>query len=356
MPDDRRRADGCGTVKAQFFRAWGGPLTYGERPCPTPAENEVVVAVRACGVGLTVLNCIDGHLGRPDTLPRIPGHEITGVVAETGPGVSTVRPGDRVMAFFYLTCGGCEFCRTGRDSLCREHRGYIGVHRDGGYAEFVALPEANVLPLPGGVSFADATAIPDAIATSYHVCASRGGVRVGDRVLVIGAGGGVGIHMIQMAHLFGGAVVAVDVSDEKLAHCRNLCAEHSVNFRATDAAARAREALNGGATVTIDLVGSQDTLEWSFDLLAPTGRMVLLTTFPGAGFQVTARQMVMGELTVLGSRYCGRAEALVAAALVRDGRIRPVVSDICSLRDASTLHAKLREGAVLGRGAISFEA
>src|SRR2546425_5114593 len=142
-------------------------------------------------------------MGRPETLPRIPGHEITGVVAEVGPGVTAVRPGDRVMAFFYLTCGRCEFCRAGRDSLCRDHQGNVGVHRDGGYAEFVALPEANVLPLPEGVPFVEGTAIPDAIATPYHVCASRARVHPGDRALVVGAGGGVGIHMLQMARPFG---------------------------------------------------------------------------------------------------------------------------------------------------------
>ncbi len=343
-------------MKAQIIHAWGGPLAYEDRPRPVPQAGEVLVAVRACGVGLTVLNYIQGTLGRPDDLPRVPGHEIAGVVAEAGPGVTTVRPGDRVMAFFYLTCGRCEFCRAGRDSLCREHAGYVGVHRDGGYAEFVALPEANVLPLPDGIPFADATAIPDAIATPYHVCAARASVRPGDRVLVIGAGGGVGIHMIQMARLFGGEVVAVDVDDGKLARCRGLGAAHAVNFRAPDAGDRARQALAGGATVAVDLVGSEATLAWAFRLLGPAGRMVLLTTFPGVGLRVETRRMVMGEVTITGSRYCGRAEALAAARLVRDGRITPVVSTVRPLAEVEILHAMLREGTLLGRGAITLEA
>ncbi len=346
-------------MKAQVIHAWRGPLAYEERPRPVPRAGEVLVAVRACGVGLTVLNYINGNLGQPGDLPRVPGHELTGVVAEAGPGVTAVRPGDRVFAFFYLTCGRCEFCRAGRDSLCREHAGYVGVHRDGGYAEFVALPEANVLPLPDGVSFTDGTAIPDAIATPYHVCAARAGVRPGDRVLVIGAGGGVGIHMIQMVGLFGGEAVAVDVDDGKLARCRELGAAHAVNFRAPEAEDQARAALggaSGGATAAIDLVGTQATFEWAVRLLGPGGRMVILTTFPGAGATVETRRMVMHELTVMGSRYCGRAEALAAARLVREGRITPVVSDVRPLREADALHAMLREGTLLGRGAVIPEA
>lgn len=343
-------------MKAQVIRAWGGPLAYADRPRPVPGAGEVLVAVQACGVGLTVLNYIQGNLGRPENLPRVPGHEIAGVVAESGPGVSSVHRGDRVLAYFYLTCGRCEFCRAGRDSLCRAHAGYVGVHRDGGYAQFVALPEANVLPLPDYIPFVEATAIPDAIATPYHVCASRAGVRVGDRVLVIGAGGGVGIHMIQMARVFGGDVVAVDVDDRKLARCRELGAAHAVNFRGADAEDRAREALAGGATVAIDLVGSEATLAWTFRLLGPAARLVFLTTFPDVGLRVVARQMVMGELTLTGSRYCSRAEVLAAARLVRDGRITPVVSAVRPLAEVETLHAMLREGTLLGRGAVTLEA
>jgi D-arabinose 1-dehydrogenase-like Zn-dependent alcohol dehydrogenase len=343
-------------VKAQLLHAWGGPLVYGEHRDPAPGPGEVLVAVRACGVGLTVVNYMGGRLGRPDPLPRVPGHEFTGVVAAVGAGVTSVAPGDRVMSYFYLTCGRCEWCRAGREPLCRHHGGYVGVHRDGGYAELACLPEANVLPLPDGVSFVEGTVIPDAVATPYHVCAARAAVRVGDGVLIVGAAGGVGIHMVQMARLFGGRVVAVDRDDAKLEHCRRVGAAGTVNLRAPDAQARARAALGGDAAVAIDLVGSRDTLEWAFNLLGTGGRMVMLTTFEGAGLDVVPRRMVMGELAVLGSRYCSRADVLAAGRLVADGRITPVISEVRPLAGVETLHERLRAGTLLGRGAVANEA
>ena len=341
-------------MKAQVLSAWDGRLALAVLPRPQIQENEVLVAVRACGVGLTVLNYMRGQLGRPEVFPRVPGHEIAGVVEAVGSGVTAVRPGDRVIVFFYLTCGWCEECRAGRDSRCKHHRGYVGVHRDGGYAEFVALPEANVLPLPDGIPFADATAIPDAIATPYHVCATRARVEAGDRMVVVGAGGGVGIHMVQMGRLFGAHVVAVDVDEAKLARCRELGAAHAVHVRAPDAAAQARAALDGGATVAVDLVGSDQTLGWTFDLLGRGGRMITLTTFEDTGLRVAPRRMVFDELQVLGSRYCSRAEVLAATRLVRDGRIVPVVSRTVPLAQVEELHAMLRKGTLLGRGAVTF--
>ena len=343
-------------MKAQLLHAWGEPLRHGDHPDPAPGPGEVLIAVRACGVGLTVVNYMGGNLGRPESLPRIPGHEFTGVVVETGEGVAGVRAGDRVMSYFYLTCGRCEWCLAGRDPLCRRHAGYVGVHRDGGYAELAVLPEANVLPLPDGVPFVDGTVIPDAVATPYHVCTARAGVRPGDRVLVIGAGGGVGIHMTQMARLFGGRVVAVDVDDAKLEHCRRLGAAETVNITAPDAQGRARTALDGTASVAIDLVGSHHTLAWAFGLLGPGARMVTLTTFQDTMLEAPSRQMVMNELTLLGSRYASRAEVLAAGRLVRDGAITPVVSDVRPLADVEALHGLLRSRSLLGRGAIVNEA
>src|SRR4051812_24024730 len=173
-------------MRARFISAWDGPLEAGERPDVAPGPDEVAVAVEACGVGLTVLNCIRGDLGTPDGLPRVPGHELVGVVSEVGPGVDAARVDERVAAYFYLFCGTCPRCLAGSEPMCERLAGYVGVHRDGGYAERVVLPARNAIALPAGLDPVLATAIPDAISTPVHV-ARRAGLGVGDRVAVIAA-------------------------------------------------------------------------------------------------------------------------------------------------------------------------
>jgi len=339
---------------AQVLHAWGGPLSYEEVPVPAPAPGEVLVKVEACGVGLTVLNYMRGDLRQPGPhLPRIPGHEVVGRVEALGDGVTGPAVGDRVMAYFYLTCGHCEFCRLAHEPLCRNFGGYVGVTRDGGYAEYVALPAANWLPVPEGIPAVEATAIPDAIGTPFHVC-RRAGIGPGDVVMVVGAGGGVGIHMVQMVRVFGGEAIGIDLGEPKLGAIRRAGAMAAIDFRWEDCADRVRAAAPSGVSVAIDFVGQPQTLAFCLQALDRRGRLVLLTTFPGVEFPVSPRGMVIDELTILGSRYTSRWELLQAARLVAQGKIRPVVSQTVSLENVQAIHAKLREGTLLGRGAIVF--
>src|SRR5579884_1992369 len=204
------------TVKAQRLHEWGGRVSLDEVPVPVPGSGEVLLRVEACGIGLTVLNCLRGDLGNdPDDLPRIPGHEIVGTVVGAGEGVSDAWLGQRVCVHFYLFCGSCRRCVAGSEPLCENLTGNVGVQRDGGYAELVAIPVQNAVRLPDGVDPVLATAIPDAIATPVHV-AHRASIAPGERVVVIAAGGGVGVHMVQVAQLFGAEVLALDAADGKL--------------------------------------------------------------------------------------------------------------------------------------------
>ena len=178
----------------------------------------MLVRVEACGIGLTVLNCIRGDLANdarhasPCSRPR---NRRTRRSRRRRRHRAS-RLGTRVMAYFYLVCGHCEACTSGQDSLCRNLAGWVGVHRDGGYAA-VHRParRATLVPLPLSIPAAQATAIPDAIATPLHVCKTRARIHPGDRVAVIGAGGGVGIHMVEMAALFGAQVAGLEASESK---------------------------------------------------------------------------------------------------------------------------------------------
>src|SRR5919202_4014792 len=215
------RRPGGRRVRGRSISAWGGEPELRTLADPAPGEGELLVRVEACGVGLTVLNCINGDLGDdPADLPRVPGHELVGTVVDTGPGVAPARTGERVMAYFYLFCGRCPRCLAGHESRCERLAGFVGVDRDGGYAELVTLPERNAIPLPPQIDPVSATVIPDAVATPVHV-ARRAGIEPGERVAVIGAGGGVGIHMVQVAAARGADVVGLEAEPRKLAFLRD---------------------------------------------------------------------------------------------------------------------------------------
>jgi D-arabinose 1-dehydrogenase-like Zn-dependent alcohol dehydrogenase len=226
----------------------------------------------------------------------------------------------------------------------------VGVHTDGGYAPRAVLPALNAVSI-GDVDPVAATVAPDAVATPLHVCGDRARLGPGDRVVVIGAGGGVGAHMIQVAALFGGDVTGFDVGDDKLGLVEELGATpvDSRNFGAIDPSSLWR---SGPPTVVIDLVGSRESLEWSSAALASGGRLAVLTTFRDREFPVDPRQLVFKEATVTGCRYASRAEVRTAAELVASGRVRPVVGARVGPEDVLKLHDRLGAGQLRGRGAL----
>ncbi|MBI4594438.1 MAG: alcohol dehydrogenase catalytic domain-containing protein, partial [Candidatus Rokubacteria bacterium] len=231
-------------MKAMVLREPGGRLRLETVPVPTIGPNDVLLRVRATGVGLTVV-IMTAVPGRVTSFPRIPGHEVAGEVAETGAEVAHVKVGDRVAVHFYLTCQVCRFCRSGRETLCTAFRGNVGMACDGGYAEYMAVPAANVTPIPPGVSDLDAAIAADAICTPYHACREEARIGPGDTVLIVGAGGGVGIHGVQMAKLCGGWVLAADVTDAKLAAAKECGADALIDVRRGDLAGQVQKLTDG---------------------------------------------------------------------------------------------------------------
>jgi propanol-preferring alcohol dehydrogenase len=341
-------------MRAAWIERWDGELQHGQRPRPRPGNGEVLVDVEACGVGLTVLNCMRGDLGSDsDDLPRIPGHEFVGTITELGPGVDADRLGERVMAYFYLFCGRCQVCMAGAEPLCRGLAGYVGVDRDGGYAEQAVLPARNAIPLLDDVDPVAASAIPDAIATPVHV-AARAAIGPGDRVVVVAAGGGVGMHMVQVARLCGSDVVGLDAVDHKLAYLTDELGVAAVDSSSFDDV-RLPAGWDGVVDVVVDLLGTAASLAWAARVLAPNGRLVLLTTFRDIDMTVSPRNLVLRQASLLGSRYAARHELLLAARLVASGDVRPGIGRRLTIDDVDAAHDDLREGRLLGRGALIWK-
>jgi propanol-preferring alcohol dehydrogenase len=337
---------------------WDGEPAWQEFPVLQPTEDEVLIRVEACGVGLTVVNALRGELGMPDeALPLTPGHEIVGRVVALGQGVQpsgqVVVPGQRVVAYFYLSCGACRACVDGDENLCVRFGGFIGVHRDGGYAPYVVLPAFNVIPLEHEIDPVAATVIPDAVATPLHVCGKILSLTPSGRVAVIGAGGGVGAHMVQVAALFGAEVVGLDVEDDKLALVEELGARpvDSTRFEDLEAGSLWHR---GGPTAVVDLVGSQDSLRWAVESVASGGTVVVLTPFRGRSMTVDPREAVLREIAIRGSRYATRAELRLAADLVAAGHIRSIVSAEREPKRVLELHGLLERGSLVGRGAVRW--
>ena len=333
------------------IHAWGTEPVRETFDRAEPVPGEVLIEVEACGVGLTVLNSIRGDLGNdPGLLPRVPGHELVGVVAEAGSEADRGLVGRRVVAYFYLTCGSCVECRAGREPLCLRLGGFVGVHRDGGYAPHVVLPASNVIPIPESLDPIAATVVADAVATPVHV-ATRAALTSDDRVVVIGAGGGVGIHMIQVARLTTADVVGLDVTNEKLG------AIESIGARAVDSSdftSIPSLFADGPPTVVIDLVGLDTAGSWAVDALGPGGRLVVLTTFVDRPITMQYRDFVFREISLLGSRYATKAEVATAADLVATGKVQPVIGQVVGPADLLSLHDRLRAGDLVGRGALTW--
>ncbi|MEE9276653.1 MAG: zinc-binding dehydrogenase [bacterium] len=334
----------------------GAPFVLEERPVPEPGPGEAVARVRACGAGLTIHHA---RMGRASAnYPLVIGHEITADITALGPGVAGLAEGDAVTAYFYLSCGSCRWCRTNRETLCENFGGYVGRQVDGAYAEYIKLPAHNFLPFPEGLDHknhpAEASVICDAIATPYKVI-RRARIAPLETVAVIGAGGGLGIHMVMMARWAGARVIAVDIAAGKLGRCRDAGAHETVDA----SAGKVEEALldltgGNGADVVIDFVSSASSLESGMRGLGRGGRLVTLGG-NSEPFQAVPREMLSKELELMGSRYATRQEVVESLELVARGDVWPLVTETYKLEEVERVHERLEAAAVTGRAAILMD-
>ena len=341
-------------MRAMVVGKWGEAFKIEDRPDPQPAPGEAVMKVRAAGVGLTLVTMRTGIFG--GTTPRIMGHELGGDIIAVGDGVENVKIGQRCAVYFYLNCGHCRWCRNGRETLCENHGGYVGVHRDGGYAEFVSLPSENFLPIPDNLDYEGAAIAADAVNTPWHCMRERAQINPHDDVMLIGAGGGVGIHGVQVAKVFGARVIAVDISEEKLELASKWGADEIVNFRAIeDLAVEAKRLTDGkGVDAAIDFVGKPETFQACIDGLAVGGRAVVIGAQPG-DVKINPVNLVITEQVVTGSRHSTRAELIETMNIMARGLVTPVVGKRLHFTEVEELFEDLKEEKLLGRGALTYD-
>jgi len=340
-------------MKAMVLHAPDTPLELEELPDPVAGQGEIVAKVLACGSGLTIHHVVRGRTDA--TFPRVIGHEILGEIVEIGAGVTGFSVGDHVTTHAYITCGYCKWCKADREPLCDNLTGFVGRGVDGGYAEYVKLPARTFVKVPEALDHkkhpAEIAVICDAIVTPYKVL-TRGRITPLDTVAVIGAGGGVGIHMVMLAKWAHARVIAVDIKADKLAACREVGADVTVDASREDVEAALKDAGGGGVDVVVDFVSSKATLEAGVQALGKGGRLVTLGGNAPVPFEVSAANLLVNEIDVLGSKSFTAGEIGAALELCARGEVWPLVTETWKLEEANTVHERLEAEAITGRAAI----
>ncbi|MCP3936290.1 MAG: alcohol dehydrogenase catalytic domain-containing protein [Actinomycetia bacterium] len=304
-------------MKALVYRG-PGQISLDEIDDPEPGTGEVLISVDAAGVCGTDRHIVAGELGvAPGT---VPGHEIAGTIAAVGAGVEGWAPGDRVASFGQVACGDCSPCRAGMVNRCRRPA-VLGMARQGGFAERVALPTSCLIALPDSISDSIGAIASDAIATPFHALTTVGDLRPGETVVIIGAGG-LGLHAVQLARLCGAAnVVAVDPSPEAREAALGVGADAVFDPSVEDQPARALRRVVRGASLVVECVGRADTVELGLGVLAPGGRLVVVGVGVGRPQLPPLAMFIGSELSVLGSFGSTPAEIETVLALIATGRL-----------------------------------
>lgn len=320
-------------------------------PDLTPAQNEVVLRVEACGLNRLDLWLEEGQLPIPLALPRIPGSEIAGEVLRVGAGVSVWRAGDRVAVQSNLFCGQCEFCARGDESLCLNGT-MLGIQRDGGFATQVAVPESSLVPLPPKVDFAASASLTLAGSTAMHMLTHRALVRPGDWVLVIGGASGVGSAAIQIARELGASVISTGSTEAKRELARQLGARHVVDSTKSNWTADVRAATGKrGVDLVIEHVGGE-VLAQCFACLARGGTIVTCGATAGREAHLQLWPFFVKEQKLVGSYGRNRKDIVATLGWLAEGKLKPVIHQTYPLSKTAEAFAALRERRTLGKAVI----
>jgi NADPH:quinone reductase-like Zn-dependent oxidoreductase len=337
-------------MNAIVFSKHGGPhvLRYAEVPEPRIGPHEVLVRVRACALNHLDLWVRQGIPGIAIPLPHIPGSDIAGEVSKVGEKVSGIQVGEHILLSPGISCGQCEQCLAGRDNLCR-HYTLFGYLVDGGCAEYIKSPAANIVPIPASLSFEEAAAVPLVFLTAWHMLIARANLKASDEVLVLAAGSGVGSAAIQIAKATGARVIATVGNEEKLPKARELGADEVILHSKSGFAEEVKRLTNRrGVDVVFEHIG-EATWDESVHSLAPGGRLVTCGATTGYDAKMDIRYLFSRNISILGSYMGSKAELHSVLELVGRGLLKPVIDKVMPLACAAEAHARLERREQFGK-------
>ncbi len=310
--------------------------------------------VRGCALNHLDIFAREGIRKERQPMPHISGSDIAGEIGEVGKQVTGHSVGEKVLVAPGISCGICEYCTTGWDSLCTSYK-IIGNETQGGYAEYVAVPGENLLPIPDKLSFEEASSIPLVFLTAWHMLVTRAHLKPGETVLVWAAGSGVGSAAIQVAKVLGAKVVATAGSDEKTEKARKLGADWVINHHTQQVPEEVKRVTNGAkVNVVFDHIGAA-TWEKSMRSMAPGGRLVNCGVTSGGKAEVDIRYVFVRQFSLLGSYMGGKGELFQVLRFFEDGRLRPVVDSVFPLQDAAKAQERMEKSEHFGKIVLKVE-
>jgi NADPH:quinone reductase-like Zn-dependent oxidoreductase len=337
-------------MKAVYITEHGGieTLTYGELHTPMLNGNEVLIRVRACGVNHIDLWVRRGLPFLRVAFPFIPGQEMVGEVVALGPSARPLAVGSRVVVHPGISCGHCERCLSGRDHQCGQYQ-LLGKNLSGGYADFVKVPDTNLVPLSATIPWEAAVGLPNSFNTAWNMLFDTGQLQPGEWVLIQGGGSGIGTAAIQLACLVGANIITTAGSDEKLEKARALGAQYAINYHQKDFLREVRRITQKrGVDVVIEHIG-EEVWERSLLCLATGGRLVTCGATSGYLAKTDLRHVFFRHLQILGVTGARKGVLFRLVRLLEEGKIRPVVDRVLPLREAPQAHRILEARQQFGK-------
>ena len=340
------------TMKSAVLRQFGQPLTIEEKPIPVPGSGEVLVKVCASGLCVSDLHIQDGMIGTV-RLPYTPGHEMAGVVAQVGEGVTAVGIGDHVVGAIDITCGTCKYCLSGRTNLCR-NLVRVGFERDGSHEEYCVIPAANAFKVANWVPFDQMTSITDAVGCMYNAIKNRAKVQPGQRVLILGTGG-LGMNAIQIAKIFGATVYATSRQKEKLDISLEMGADAAINTKEQDLYDEIVRLTDGEmCDVVIDNIGIKSSINDSLRLVCPGGR-VIVAGYNDPTFEAEYQDIMKFEKEILGIRGMTKQDLVEVIGFIETGKIVPFIYKTIPFDRINEGLNMLRTGEAKGRVVLMMD-
>lgn len=344
-------------TRAVHFEKPGDPdvLKLVEVPKPEPGRGEVLVRVKACALNGFELMIRKGTYTPYQQLPHVMGGDISGVVEAYGPGCTeTVDPGTHVLLYYVIGCGDCEPCLRGQPNTCLTY-GYLGAKYEGGYADYVVVPEGNLVPIPDSFDMVKAAAFPLGYCTAWHQLMTRGGLVAGESVLIMAAGSGIGTAALQMAQLTGAHIIATAGSDEKTEKLLKMGAHHVINYRTQDMVEEVKRITGKrGVDVVFEHVGG----EMFGDVVRTVTRGGRIVTCGGtAGYEVSMNiaHIFHKQISIIGSNSGTKWELQRMIPYLLDGRLEPVIDTVFPLEEVAAAHQHLEDRKAFGKVVLDVD-